>query len=274
MDPAAEGKLGYEACADARAAVRVREVMAEAGLGPNGALVAAMDFIVGGGDMDGRGGTSPWLEEALAGLLDDDCLAVDLPGQVELYAHLPVLPRLVAALTRDGFHVCAVFLVDAHFCTDAAKLLAGHLAALAAMCHLELPHVNVLSKCDLVGKEAVERYLTPAGPALLAELHAATPPRFHALNAALASILDEYDMVGFVPLDLTDEDSLDAVLAQVDAALQYGEDLEPREPRDYDDARGGGGGGGDGDDDTERDDGVFGVAAARGGAWTGDGGDR
>ena len=178
-------------------------------------------------------------------LLDDDCLAIDLPGQVELYAHLPILKSLVSSLERSGYRCVVVFLLDAHFVTDAAKLLAGNLAALAAMCHFELPHVNVLSKCDLVGRDAVERYLTPAGAALLGELNAAMGARYARLNAALARVLDEYDMVGFVPLDLTDEDSLDAVLAQVDHAIQYGEDAEPKEPREFDD----GAGAGDGDDD-------------------------
>jgi hypothetical protein len=33
-------------------------------------------------------------------------------------------------------------LLDASFVTDAAKLIAGNLTALACMVHLELPHIN------------------------------------------------------------------------------------------------------------------------------------
>ena len=64
-------------------------------------------------------------------LLDDDCLAIDLPGQVELYAHLPILKSLVSSLERSGYRCVVVFLLDAHFVTDAAKLLAGNLATLS-----------------------------------------------------------------------------------------------------------------------------------------------
>jgi len=39
--------------------------------------------------------------------------------------------------------VAGVYTIDAMFVTDAAKLLSGNLAALSAMVHLELPHVNV-----------------------------------------------------------------------------------------------------------------------------------
>ena len=44
--------------------------------------------------------------------------------------------------------------------------------------------------------------------------------------------LDEYSLVNFVPLDITDNDSLDVLLAHIDMATQYGEDLEPKEPND------------------------------------------
>jgi hypothetical protein len=44
-------------------------------------------------------------------------------------------------------------------------------------------------------------------------------------------------MVSFIPLDVTDEDSLNAVLFQIDHAVQYGEDLEPTEPQENDEDR-------------------------------------
>ena len=39
-------------------------------------------------------------------------------------------------------------------------------------------------------------------------------------------------MVSFVPLDPTDEDSIGYALSLVDHSIQYGEDLEPKEPQD------------------------------------------
>ena len=40
--------------------------------------------------------------------------------------------------------------------------------------------------------------------------------------------LDDYNMVSFVPLDATDEDSVGYALGMVDQAIQYGEDMEPK----------------------------------------------
>lgn len=44
----------------------------------------------------------------------------------------------------------AVHLVDAHLCSDPGKYISALLLSLSTMLHLELPHVNVLSKIDLI----------------------------------------------------------------------------------------------------------------------------
>ena len=46
--------------------------------------------------------------------------------------------------------LAAVQLVDAHLCTDAGKYMSALLLCLSTMLHLELPHVNLLSKMDLL----------------------------------------------------------------------------------------------------------------------------
>lgn len=51
--------------------------------------------------------------------------------------------------------------------------------------------------------------------ALSCSLSASTGPRFRRLNASVASLLDEYSLVSFVPLDISDEDSIGDVLLQV-----------------------------------------------------------
>ena len=43
--------------------------------------------------------------------------------------------------------------------------------------------------------------------------------------------IDDYSLVKFMPLDITDEQSINDVLVFVDNSIQYGEDLEPKIPR-------------------------------------------
>ena len=66
------------------------------------------------------------------------------------------------------------------------------------------------------------------------ELHAQMRPRFHKLNNAISRLLDDYSMVSFHPLDISDEHSLAYVLYTVDSAVQYGEDADVRTSRDVD----------------------------------------
>ena len=46
--------------------------------------------------------------------------------------------------------LCAVHLIDSHYCVDPAKYVAMLLLSLKTMLQLGLPHVNVLSKVDLM----------------------------------------------------------------------------------------------------------------------------
>ena len=48
--------------------------------------------------------------------------------------------------------LAAVHLCDAHYITDASKYISVLLLSLRAMLHLELPHINVLSKIDLISQ--------------------------------------------------------------------------------------------------------------------------
>ena len=94
-----------------------------------------------------------WLEEQL-GDVDDDYILFDCPGQIELYTHMKVMCKLVEQLQQWNFRVCGVFLIDSQFMVDGAKFLSGTMAALSVMVNLELPHINILTKMDLLSKTA------------------------------------------------------------------------------------------------------------------------
>ena len=77
-------------------------------------------------------------------------------GQIELYTHMPVMRQLVETLHRWNFRVCGVFLIDSQFVVDCSKFFAGVLSALSAMIQLEIPHINVMSKMDLLTKKQLK----------------------------------------------------------------------------------------------------------------------
>ncbi|XP_031399549.1 GPN-loop GTPase 3-like [Punica granatum] len=225
LDPAAEN-FDYPVATDIRELISLDDVMEELGLGPNGGLIYCMEYL--------EQNLDDWLTEELENFLDDDYLIFDCPGQIELFSHVPVLKNFVEHLQRKNFNVCGVYLLDSQFITDVTKFISGCMASLSAMVQLELPHVNILSKMDLVkNKRDIEDYLNPEPRILLSELNLRMAPQFEKLNKALAELVDEYSMVSFVPLDLKKNSSIQYVLSQIDSCIQYGEDADVK-VKDFD----------------------------------------
>jgi uncharacterized membrane protein YvbJ len=57
-------------------------------------------------------------------------------------------------IKQENFNVCVVYLLDSQV------YISGCVASLSTTIQLELPHVNILSKMDLVGnKKDVEEYV-------------------------------------------------------------------------------------------------------------------
>ncbi|XP_019228559.1 PREDICTED: GPN-loop GTPase 3-like [Nicotiana attenuata] len=100
-------------------------------------------------------------------------------ARLNFFSHVPVLKNFVEHLRRKNFNVCVVYLLDSQFITDVTKFISGCMASLFAMVQLELSHVNILSKMDLVtNKKDVENYLDPEPHLLLAELNQRMTPQF------------------------------------------------------------------------------------------------
>ncbi|XP_042378100.1 GPN-loop GTPase 3-like [Zingiber officinale] len=225
LDPAAE-QFNYPVAMDIRELISLDDVTEELGLGPNGGLLYCMEHF--------EDNLDDWLADELENYLDDDYLIFDCPGQIELFSHVPALKNFVEHLKRKNFNVCAVYLLDSQFMTDVTKYISGCLASLSAMVQLELPHVNILSKMDLVpNKKDVNDYLNPEASVLLSELNQHMAPQFAKLNKALAELIDDFSMVNFIPLDLRKDSSIAYVLSYIDNCIQFGEDAEVK-IRDFD----------------------------------------
>lgn len=181
---------------------------------------------------------SKWLEEKL-NETQDEYIIFDCPGQIELYTHMTVIRQLITILQNLDFQVCAVFLIDSQFMVDGSKFLSGTMAALSVMINLELPHVNILSKIDLLSKSArkqLDKYLDPDPQALLADMEKdPTNEKYRKLTEALGRLIEDYSLVRFLPLNIKDEDSITDIKITIDNVLQYGEDTEVR-VRDFDES--------------------------------------
>jgi len=234
LDPAAE-HFSYPVAADIRTLISLEDVMSEMKLGPNGGLIYCMEYLVDNID---------WLEDELDEIGPDEYIIFDCPGQIELYSHVPAMATIVSSLQRLGYRIAASYLLDSQFVADVAKFVSGVLCCLSAMTALELPHVNVLSKCDLLpSRRSLDEFLEADTTVLSTMLRSGTAPKFYKLNSAICELIDEWNMVQFLPLDPKDTETIEMILMQIDNATQYDDDVEPKTAEDAegDDEAGGGG---------------------------------
>ncbi|KIW05547.1 uncharacterized protein PV09_03425 [Verruconis gallopava] len=251
LDPAAED-FAYEPDVDIKDLVSLEDVMEEMGLGPNGGLIFCFEYLLE--NMD-------FLTDPLESVTEEYLIIIDMPGQIELYTHVPILPTLTKQLTEGSLNtrLCAAYLLEATFIVDRAKFFAGTLSAMSAMLMLGIPHVNILSKMDLVKgtvtRKELRRFiqadldLLDDIPSADQRLNFATEDdeeaidptasenvmagaSFARLNRAVAKLIDDYSLVSFLQLDAQNEDSVGGILSYIDDAIQFHEAQEPKEPKD------------------------------------------
>ncbi|ELU38757.1 cytoplasmic protein [Rhizoctonia solani AG-1 IA] len=188
LDPAND-HVPYKCDIDIASLISLQDAMDEHGLGPNGGMLYCMEYLEANFD---------WLEEQLQSqnLLNGDSYVVfDVPGQVELSSDHGSLKSIVGKLEKLGFRV--------------------------TMLHMGLPHVNVLSKLDLLsrygelGKQfsltaSVEThilsdfnldfYTEVQDLSYLQNVLSSSHPRFSALNEAICGLVEDFSLVAFETL--------------------------------------------------------------------------
>uniref|UniRef100_A0A0M3IW22 GPN-loop GTPase 3 n=1 Tax=Ascaris lumbricoides TaxID=6252 RepID=A0A0M3IW22_ASCLU len=104
-----------------------------------------------------------------------------------------------------------------------------------------VPSVNVLSKVDLLSERnraLLESFLEADTRSIL-QGEEVTPwnQKYRKLGEAIATVLDDYSLVKFMPLNIEDEESIENLLLVIDNTIQYGEDLEVKDryPEEMDD---------------------------------------
>lgn len=220
LDPANEN-MAYSPAIDVAELISLSDAMEGLGLGPNGGLVYCMQYL--------RDNVE-WLKEKIGGLAEGTYLLIDCPGQVELYTCDNSVREIVESLGDASLdlRLCAVHLVDSHYCSDPAKFISVCLTALTTMLQVALPHVNLLSKVDMVEKFGKLQFsLDYYTEVLDLEYLLETFPqdnftkKYKALNAALTGLVSDYSLVNFIPCTVQSKEKMLAVSQAVDRANGY-----------------------------------------------------
>ena len=224
LDPAAES-FKYNCDIDIRELITVLDVMLKQKLGPNGALIYCMEYLLD---------HMSWLEEQIETFAEDSYFLFDCPGQLELYSHYDIMTSIIKKLQSRGFSLCSIFCLDCTFLQEQSKFISGNLLSLATMIQVSLPHLTVLTKCDLISKtniyKEIEEGMSPED--LVEELTPFYGKKIDKLNELMINFVKNFSLVSLKTLNPNDEESINAVLYEADMIIQYYDSKEPRE-EDY-----------------------------------------
>eukprot|EP00915_Cephaloidophora_sp_WS-2016_P007801 GHVH01010793.1.p1 GENE.GHVH01010793.1~~GHVH01010793.1.p1 ORF type:complete len:359 (-),score=49.69 GHVH01010793.1:38-1066(-) len=213
---------------DIRELITTEDVMDEFSLGPNGALLYAMEFIYT---------NLEWLKEKLKTYsTTNDCnyFIFDCPGQVEIYSieneggMRNILKDLTNEKHDDTYRLTAVHLVDSTLLKDLATYVSALFISMNCQIMLELPFVNLLTKVDLLNTVKatlglpLRDYIEVENLQQLVESEARRAPK-HAKRrwffvSEMLSEVEDTNLTDFDLVDIHTQDSLVNVLGRIDRA--------------------------------------------------------
>jgi len=144
LDPGAL-ELPYSPDVDVRDYIDVISLMNEYKLGPNAALIMAADLI------------AEEIDKVAAEIeaINPDIVLVDTPGQMELFAFRASGPYIVNEISKEPKAI--IYLFDSVFCMNPLNYVSNLFLSAAVYNRFLTPQVHVLSKCDLLDSEDVNR---------------------------------------------------------------------------------------------------------------------
>ncbi|CDW53873.1 ATP bind 1 domain containing protein [Trichuris trichiura] len=203
LDPGNEF-LSDEYDLDVRQLIDLNTIIADRCLGPNGAMVFCLELL------------ESQVEEfvdVIKKMLNDKpaCkyILFDLPGQAELYTHHECVHNILQRLqTLLECHLVCVHVVDSQHCVDPCRFLSVLLTTLYSMLRLALPHINVLSKFDLMEQNELFLSFNIDFYTEVLDLHyllehmpeSSFTSKYNKLSKLLSEVVQDFGLVSFQPL--------------------------------------------------------------------------
>lgn len=214
LDPAVSSEQP-EYSIDIRNHITLEDIMEEADFGPNGGLLAGIEAVSEHIDI-------LEIPEEEGSLLIFDC-----PGQIELYIHSDGIKRIIEHVQK--FHqIMVIYGMDALFSLDIHRFVAGSLSSVISMSKFESPHINVLTKCDLIPEEETDNLFIDLDAEDIYEKMQKKEEKENRFNRALATIIGDNGLLNFIPLNYKEEGRLEELLSYIDFCLNYSDSEDQR----------------------------------------------
>jgi len=144
LDPGADS-LPYDPDVDVRDWIKLRDIMKEYGLGPNGAQVAAADLLA----------LNIKKISDVVSTFVTDFMIIDTPGQLELFTFRQSSKVVVEQL--GGENAMLAFLFDPALSKSAGGYVSSLMLAATVHFRLPVPMLPILAKSDMLSEAELER---------------------------------------------------------------------------------------------------------------------
>lgn len=210
-------RLPYAPDIDVRDYIDINEIMTEYELGPNGALVAAVDLITAES------------EEIIQEIndLSPEILIVDTPGQMELFAFRPT--GVIAAKQFGGKKNALVYLMDATLCKTPYGLINSMVLSLSVQMRFLFPQLNIISKSDILEETQLEELQDWISDFYLLEeaLNITADGTQREMGLKLAHTIDEMQLLAeTLAISAKTNSNIDLLYGKLQLIWQGGEDFQ------------------------------------------------
>lgn len=206
LDPGVK-VLPYEPDIDIREYLVLEQVMAEYGLGPNGAMILASDLMVN------------YLDDLKYEIdqFNPDWVLVDTAGQLELFAFRDTGPLIASSLGFKATQKCVSFLFDANMVLRPNGFISTLLLAASVQFRFrDISQINILSKSDILEEYQIDMILDWSQD--FQALEDSTSERENGLIRELSMLLsDVFVQLGstseLIPTTIKEDDGLEYLFA-------------------------------------------------------------
>jgi len=216
LDPGADS-LSYAPDVDVRDWIKLSEIMAEYGLGPNGAQVAAADLLAL---------NIKEIANVVAGY-DTDYVLIDTPGQIELFTFRQSSKVVIDELS--GEMAMLAFLFDPALTKHPNGYVSSLMLAATVHFRLPLPMISILSKADTLIQDDREK-IGLWSKDYYALFSALLDDAIDAQTQISVEFLQALDAVGagrpIVPVSSDSGEGMEDLYSAAQLVFEGGEDLE------------------------------------------------
>lgn len=184
LDPAVI-HVPYSPSIDIRDTVNYKELMAKFSLGPNGAIVTALNLFSTRFDK---------VVDLLKARADaTDFILVDTPGQIEVFTW-SASGALITDMLASTFPTVMLYVIDTPRCKSPVTFMSNMLYACSILYKTRLPFVLAFNKTDVVPSDFATRWMSDfeAFQSALDDENQRSEAYINSLTRSLSLVLDEF----------------------------------------------------------------------------------